>query len=137
MRDYERMEETVMRELKDRFRPEFLNRLDETIVFHALTQEEIETITELMLRQVAGLLKERGADLTWDREAVTRLAAEGYDPRYGARPLRRLIQRTVEDTLSEELITGGVSLGDRVRLTVKDEKIAVVKETEPAAENQE
>ena len=137
VRDYERMKDTVMRELKDRFRPEFLNRLDETIVFHALTPAEIEEIASLMLRQVAELLKERGADLSWDDSAVKRLAEDGYDPKYGARPLRRLIQRTVEDTLSEELLTGGVSLGDRVRLTVKDEKIAVVKETEPAAENQE
>ena len=135
VQDYERMKETVMRELKDKFRPEFLNRLDETIVFHALTQTEIEAIAALMLGQVASLLKERGADLRWDEAAVRLLAEQGYDPKYGARPLRRLIQHTVEDTLSEELLTGRVALGDSVRLTVQDEKIAIVKENPDAPAN--
>ena len=126
-RDYARMRETVMRELKEKFRPEFLNRLDETIVFHALTQEEIEAITRLMLGQVAALLKERGASLEWDESAVAYLAENGYDPKYGARPLRRLIQSTVEDTLSEELISGRLHLGDTMLLTVRDGKFAVVR----------
>ena len=136
VQDYERMKETVMRELKDKFRPEFLNRLDETIVFHALTQTEIEAIAALMLGQVASLLKERGADLRWDEAAVRLLAEQGYDPKYGARPLRRLIQHTVEDTLSEELLTGRVALGDSVRLTVQDEKIAIVKENPDVPANE-
>jgi ATP-dependent Clp protease ATP-binding subunit ClpC len=126
VQDYERMKETVMRELKDKFRPEFLNRLDETIVFHALTQTEIESIAALMLGQVASLLKERDVILTWDDEAVRHLSAAGYDPKYGARPLRRLIQRTVEDTLSEELLEGHVQLGQEIRLTVKNETIVPV-----------
>ena len=127
-RDYERMRETVMKQLKEQFRPEFLNRLDETIVFHALTREEIESITRLMLGQVAELLKPRGVALKWDQNAVSLLSENGYDPKYGARPLRRLIQRTVEDTLSEELIEGSLSLGDTMLLTVQDGKITVVKE---------
>ncbi len=124
-RSYARMKDTVMHALKERFRPEFLNRLDETIVFHALSEEDIRAITVLMLGQVADLLKERGATLTWDDEAVRFLAEEGYDPKYGARPLRRLIQRTVEDTLSEELIAGRVALGDTMLLTVRDGEIRV------------
>ena len=129
VRSYERMKDTVMHALKERFRPEFLNRLDETIVFHALSEEDIRAITVLMLGQVADLLRERGASLTWDDDAVRLLAETGYDPKFGARPLRRLIQRTVEDTLSEELIAGHVSLGDSMLLTVRDGEIRVEKQT--------
>ncbi len=117
VQEYEKMRDTVLKEVKELFRPEFLNRLDETIVFHALTEENIRAITALMLRQVAALLSERGATLTWDDAAVRWLAEKGYDPKFGARPLRRLIQHTVEDTLSEELIAGRVSLGDVLKLT--------------------
>ena len=117
VQEYEKMRDTVLKEVKELFRPEFLNRLDETIVFHALTEDNIRAITALMLRQVAALLSERGATLTWDDAAVRWLAEKGYDPKFGARPLRRLIQHTVEDTLSEELIAGRVSLGDVLKLT--------------------
>ncbi len=127
-RSYELMKDTVMKDVKELFRPEFINRLDEIIVFHTLTRENIHAITRLMLGQVSDLLAERGASLTWDDAAVEKLAEDGYDPAYGARPLRRLIQSTVEDTLSEEVIAGRVNLGDRMRLTVKDGIIAVVKE---------
>ena len=122
-RDYEAMKESVMKEVKEVFRPEFINRVDELIVFHALTEEEIRRITDLMLTQVAGRLKEQEITLTWDEKVTDKLAKDGYDPRYGARPLRRLIQRTVEDTLSEELLTGEVKLGQEIVLTVKDGKV--------------
>ena len=83
-----------------------------------------------MLDQVAKRLKEQEITLTWTEEAVSKLAADGYDPKYGARPLRRLIQRTVEDTLSEELLQGHIQLGKAVELTVKDGEIALAEDGE-------
>ena len=126
-KNYAAMKETVMREVKDVFRPEFINRLDELIVFHALEEKDIHAITGLMLRQVSSLLEERGVHLTWDDEAVAWLSKEGYDPKFGARPLRRTIQRAVEDTLSEELLTGRIAMGDQLTLTVREDQIAVDK----------
>jgi ATP-dependent Clp protease ATP-binding subunit ClpC len=116
-----------MKEVKDIFRPEFINRVDELIVFHALEQGDIDKIAHLMLSQVANRLKQRGMKLAFEEEVVALLSKEGYDPQYGARPLRRVIQRTVEDALSEEIIAGTLSLGDDVRLYVKDGKIAFEK----------
>ena len=141
-RDYEAMKDSVMKEVKELFRPEFINRVDELIVFHALGQEEILKITEMMLRQVADRLDEQEIHLTWDEKVTEKLAKDGYDPKYGARPLRRLIQRTVEDTMSEELLKGNVQLGQEIRLKVKDDEIIPVavkkktgkaKKAEPAA----
>ena len=132
VRDYETMKESVMKEVKELFRPEFINRVDELIVFHALTEEEICRITEMMLKQVAGRLEEQEIRLLWDESVTRKLAKDGYDPKFGARPLRRLIQRTVEDTLSEELLQGRISLGQEVRLTVKGGEIAL--ENAPAEE---
>ena len=127
VRSYEMMKDTVMKEVKELFRPEFINRVDELIVFHALGEEHIRAIAELMLSQVADRLKERDVHLTWDEEAAALLAQEGYDAKYGARPLRRVIQRTVEDTLSEELIAGRIALGDTVKLVAQDGKVVVEK----------
>ena len=126
--NYNAMKDAVMKAVKDVFRPEFINRVDELIVFHPLTEVEIRAIAGMMLGQVASRLKERAIALTWDDEVVEKLAREGYDVKFGARPLRRLIQRTVEDTLSEELLGGKIALGDRVRLKVADGKITVEKE---------
>ena len=125
-RDYEAMKENVMKEVRDLFRPEFINRVDELIVFHSLSEEEIRKITSLLLMQVAERLEEQEIRLTWDDQVVEKLAADGYDPKYGARPLRRLIQRTVEDTLSEELLQGRVQLGQTIVLTVSGGKIIPV-----------
>ena len=125
LRDYEAMKDAVMKEVRDLFRPEFINRVDELIVFHALTEEDILQITEMMLKQVAQRLQERDVRLTWDKAVRQKLAKEGYDPKYGARPLRRLIQRTVEDTLSEALLEGKVTLGNPVRLGVKNGEIVI------------
>lgn len=127
VRSYEMMKDTVMKEVKELFRPEFINRVDELIVFHALEEKHIRAIAELMLNQVAARLKERSVNLTWDDSAAALLAQEGYDAKYGARPLRRVIQRTVEDTLSEELIGGNIALGDTVRLVARDGKVVVEK----------
>ena len=134
--DYQSLHEAVMKAVKDVFRPEFINRVDEMIVFHALTEENICSIARLMLRQVADRLRERAINMTWDEAVETKLAHEGFDVKYGARPLRRLIQRTVEDTLSEELLAGRIALGDMVRLVVEEGRITVVK-PEKAREEEE
>ena len=132
-RDYESMKESVMKEVREIFRPEFINRVDELIVFHSLGEDEIRRITDLMLLQVADRLKEQEIILTWDNAVTEKLAKEGYDPKFGARPLRRLIQRTVEDTLSEELLQGHIRLGQEILLTVRDDRIVPVnaKEEKP------
>ena len=135
VRDYEAMKESVMKEVKDLFRPEFINRVDELIVFHSLSEDEIRRITELMLKQVADRLEEQEIRLTWDESVTEKLAKDGYDPKFGARPLRRLIQRTVEDTLSEELLSGQIRLGQEIVLTVKDGKV-VITENEAAMPEQ-
>jgi len=129
VRDYENMKERVMAEVKDVFRPEFINRVDELIVFHALEPSDIQKIAGLMLRSVAKRLGERGMQLLYDDAVIEHLANEGYDANYGARPLRRTIQRAVEDALSEEIIAGRISLGDAVRLRIEDGKVTYLKET--------
>ena len=129
LRNYEMMKDAVMKEVKEVFRPEFINRLDELIVFHSLSEENIRDIAGLMLRQVADLLRERNVSLTWDQEVVSYLAKTGYDPKFGARPLRRLIQRTVEDTISEEMLAGNIQLGENLRLYLDDqEQVRVAKQ---------
>ena len=121
--DYIGMKNRVMEAVKQVFRPEFINRVDELVVFHALTQEEILQIADLMLRQMQKRLSGMGITLSYDA-AVTRLLAEaGYDEKFGARPLRRAIQRQVEDALSEEIISGRLKLGDSVQATVEDGKL--------------
>ncbi|MEG0269587.1 MAG: AAA family ATPase, partial [Clostridia bacterium] len=120
-RDYEAMKERVMVEVKDTFRPEFINRIDDLIVFHALEPNEIQQIAGLMLESVSKRLRERGIVLIYDASVVEYLAKEGYDANYGARPLRRTIQRTVEDALSEEIIAGHIALGNSVRLFINGE----------------
>ena len=121
--DYVGMKNRVMEAVKQVFRPEFINRVDELVVFHALTQEEILQIADLMLRQMQKRLSGMGITLSYDA-AVTRLLAEaGYDEKFGARPLRRAIQRQVEDALSEEIISGRLKLGDSVQATVEDGRL--------------
>ena len=132
VQDYEAMKGAVMKEVRDLFRPEFINRVDELIVFHALTQEDIRQITEMMLRQVAERLKDRDIRLSWDKNVREKLSEEGYDPKFGARPLRRLIQRTVEDTLSEALLAGSVSLEEPIRLGVRGGEIVIREQKKPA-----
>ena len=121
-RDYEAMKERVMAEVKDTFRPEFINRIDDLIVFHALEPDDIRRIAALMLGSVSTRLAQRGMQLSYGDDVVALLADEGYDANYGARPLRRTIQRSVEDALSEKIIAGKIALGDRVELYVDDDK---------------
>ena len=128
VRDYEAMKDRIMAEVKDVFRPEFINRVDDLIVFHALEPDDILKIAGMMLENVAKRLDEHGMHLHYNDEVIQLLATEGYDANYGARPLRRTIQRTVEDALSEEIISGKIALGDTVRLNVQDGKITFARE---------
>ena len=122
-RSYEAMKASIMDEVRQVFRPEFINRVDEMIVFHELERADIERIAALMLGDVQKRLAEQGVQLEVEPEAVSLLANEGYDPLYGARPLRRAIQRLVEDALSDELLLGNIRLGGRVRMSVIDGRL--------------
>ncbi len=124
---YERMREGMMAELKKTFSPEFINRVDEIIIFHQLEREQTREIVRLMLKGVAERLAERGIKLTVTDEAEERLAVDGFDPVYGARPLRRAIQHQVEDSLSEELLAGRIRLGDSVQACVEGDKLVFKK----------
>ncbi|EXG79395.1 ATP-dependent Clp protease ATP-binding subunit [Cryptosporangium arvum] len=116
--NYERMKLKVQDELKQHFRPEFLNRIDDTIVFHQLTEEEIVEIVDLMLARVDTALKNKDMGLELTDGAKKLLAAKGYDPVLGARPLRRTIQREIEDTLSEKILFGELAAGQIVVVDV-------------------
>ena len=133
-RTYETMKENIMGEVKNIFRPEFLNRVDEIIVFHALEQTEIDAIARLLLGQVCRRLAERGIELDVDDSALTLISRAGYDLQYGARPLRRAIQRMVEDALSEEILLGRIRLGDHVRVIAEDDKLAFIPQRETQRE---
>ncbi len=131
--DYERMKERIMAEVRNVFKPEFINRVDEIIVFHKLEENDILRIAKLMLSQVAERVKERDVELSFDEKAALYLSHAGCDEQYGARPLRRLIQRTVEDDLSERLLTGEIRFGDRVNISAGENGLeyATVPKTEP------
>ena len=125
--DYSRMKDTVLEKLKHTFRPEFLNRIDEVIVFQSLNETELKEIVELLLQEVAKRIIENGYQLTISPAARDHILREGYDPAYGARPIKRAIQKLVEDTLSEEILKGTVKPGDNVLIDIADEKIVVKK----------
>ena len=111
------VKELGMGELKQTFKPEFLNRIDDIIVFNKLAQEDIEIIAQNMLKSVSKRMDEIGITAHFDQSAVTELAKEGFDPVYGARPLRRAIVNKIEDMLSEAILQGSIQKGDTV--TVK------------------
>ncbi len=126
-RAYEAMKEKVTSEVKKVFRPEFLNRIDSQVVFHALEQKHIEEIVGLMLDLVAKAVVEKGMGFRATPEAMSFLAKEGYDPTFGARPLRRKIQDLVEDPLSEAVLRGEFDVGDNVVIDVEDGEIKLHK----------
>ena len=119
---YQRMKDKVMDEVKRFFRPEFLNRIDASIVFHPLVKDHIIEIAELMLKNVQEQLREKNIELEVSQAAKELLADKGYDPNFGARPLRRVIQDEIEDMLSEELLGGRMAAGDTVLVDVADDK---------------
>ncbi len=130
-RTYESMKGKIMEEMKKTFRPEFLNRIDEVIVFHALTSGEILQIVDLMIGQVNARLTVQGMELRVSVEAKELMAKEGFDPNYGARPLRRAVQRMIEDPLAEEILQGNFKEGDLIRAEVKDGDIVFLKGDRP------
>ena len=124
---FTRAKETVMAELRQTFRPEFLNRIDDIIVFRALTQVDIQEVARRMLRTVSARMETMGIHLDASDEAVAELAKEGFDPKYGARPLRRAIQSKVEDAVAEKMLDGTLQNGDTARLTVENDQLCVTK----------
>ena len=118
---YERMKEKVNDALKTHFRPEFLNRIDETIVFHELSQQEVVEMVDLMLKRLVGQLEGQGLGIEVTQAAKEELAKVGYDPQLGARPLRRAIQRKIEDILSEKILYKSFSAGEIVVVDIEDD----------------
>jgi ATP-dependent Clp protease ATP-binding subunit ClpB len=114
--EYRRMKDAVLEELRAAFRPEFLNRLDEIIVFHALSEEQLKRIVEIQLAGLRRRLEERHITLELSDAARTRLVRSGYDPQYGARPLKRAIQREIETPLAKLLLAGDVKPGQTVSI---------------------
>ncbi|MEM6713770.1 MAG: ATP-dependent Clp protease ATP-binding subunit [Cyanobacteria bacterium P01_D01_bin.6] len=123
---YNRIRSLVNEELKQYFRPEFLNRLDEIIVFRQLTKDEVKEISDILLREVFGRLSEQGIELEVTDRFKERLVEEGYNPSYGARPLRRAIMRLLEDTLAEEILSGRLQEGDTASVDVDDSGKVVI-----------
>ena len=123
--EYKDMKGKVMEELKKAFRPEFLNRIDETIVFHALEKKHLKEIVVLLANQLIKRLKEQEISLVLTESALEKISVEGYDPEYGARPLRRAIQKHIEDRLSEELLKGTVLTGQNVTIDVVDDEFVI------------
>jgi ATP-dependent Clp protease ATP-binding subunit ClpC len=121
---YDALKERVTGELKRMFKPEFLNRVDEVIVFHDLTADEIKAIVDLMVSRLRDQLYAQGMSITLTQEARDLLSAEGFDPALGARPLRRSIQRLVEDPLSEQMLAGQWDAGDIIEVYVEDDALA-------------
>ncbi|MBV9780849.1 MAG: ATP-dependent chaperone ClpB [Acidobacteriaceae bacterium] len=114
--EYRRMKETVLAELRQAFRPEFLNRLDEIIVFHALSEDHLKQIVEIQLAGLRARLEERHIEIALSDAATTRLVRTGYDPHYGARPLKRAIQREIETPLAKRILAGEIRAGQTVRI---------------------
>ena len=124
---YTRIRSLVNEELKQYFRPEFLNRLDEIIVFRQLSRDEVKEIAEIMLKEVFGRMGEKGITLTVSNAFKERLVEEGYNPAYGARPLRRAVMRLLEDSLAEEVLSGRIKDGDHAEVDVDENKKVVVR----------
>lgn len=128
--DHDAMEKRIREELKNAFRPEFLNRVDDTIVFQSLKKDELREIVGLLTKNIIDRMEELGIELKITRAAMDVIANEGFDPEYGARPLKRAIQNKFEDRLSESLLAGEISLGDKVTLGASKGEITLkVRET--------
>lgn len=127
-KNYEDMKSNVMGELKKSFRPEFLNRIDDIIVFHPLTEADIKEIVKLMLRVLVKRLEANNIKLEVSEAATEHLAKKGFDPLFGARPLRRAIQSMIEDRLAEEMLEGKIKAGDSIVVDLEEDKIVVIKQ---------
>jgi ATP-dependent Clp protease ATP-binding subunit ClpC len=120
---YEKMREKILDEAKRQFRPEFLNRLDDIIVFRSLTKPDLIEILDLETAKVMERLKGKNLKLVLDEKAKDFLVEKGYDPTYGARPMRRAVERSLEDPLAEEILKGNLHEGEPVQVTVEEGKL--------------
>jgi len=131
--DSEAVRPYVMAELRTKFRPEFLNRIDEVILFHRLKREQMAAIVDIQIGRLQALLADRKLTLELDEAARTWLANRGYDPTYGARPLKRVIQKQVQDPLAEQILAGRIKDGQKVTVTVKGGALVINGEPVKAA----
>jgi len=121
--DYAKMKAAVMEVVGSRFRPEFINRIDDAIVFHPLAQEHIRAITEIQLQQLQVRLTDRDIKLEFSDAALNKLSEAGFDPVYGARPLKRTIQELIENPLAQALLSGDIKTGDKIDIDLIEDKI--------------
>jgi ATP-dependent Clp protease ATP-binding subunit ClpB len=121
--DADAARDEVMAVVRASFRPEFLNRVDEIILFHRLRRQDMGKIVEIQLKRLEKLLEERKITLDLDRDAIDWLAAKGYDPAYGARPLKRVIQKDLQDPLAEKILMGEIRDGSKVKITSGSDRL--------------
>lgn len=126
--DYEKMKENIMEDLKNTFRPEFLNRIDDIIVFHSLDEKDVAHIVELMVAELSDRLKELEISMELTQEAKRYIGQEGFDPEYGARPLKRTIQKMLEDRITEEILAGKVKKGQKIRVDFTEDSLSITTE---------
>ncbi|MCK5091218.1 MAG: AAA family ATPase, partial [Gammaproteobacteria bacterium] len=122
--NYDTMKSAVMEVVGSHFRPEFINRVDELVVFHPLGREQIRSITTIQIGYLRDRLRERDMDLELSDAALDRLGEAGFDPVYGARPLKRAIQQQLENPLAQEILSGKFNVGDLIRVDVEDNKLS-------------
>ena len=124
--EYKRMKDGVMDEVKRIFKPEFINRIDELIVFHSLGKDNLKQIIELMIKEVSGrCMLNMQLGIKYDESVVDYILDKGYDEKYGARPLRRAIQTHIEDKIAEKILEGKATEGDKIILTCKDAELKI------------
>ena len=123
--DVEKLRPQVMEVVRAAFRPEFLNRLDDILLFRRLSRQQMTAIVDIQLKRLENLLAERKMTIELDDRARTWLANAGYDPVYGARPLKRVIQRELQNPLAQQILEGRIRSGEKIRITVKDGKLAI------------
>jgi len=121
--DVDKVRDEVMGVVRSHFRPEFLNRIDEIILFHRLRRQDMGKIVEIQLKRLERLLEDRKITLDLDKDAVEWLANKGYDPAYGARPLKRVIQKDLQDPLAEKILVGDIHDGERVVVTAGSDRL--------------
>ena len=125
--EYEKMKETIMEELKRTFRPEFLNRLDEVIVFHSLQEDQVQEIVDIMIDELEKRMAKLDINISITEATRKYISKQGFDPVYGARPLERTIRKMIEDEVAEEILKGNVSKEDKIIVDCEDDKLTFKK----------